>query len=315
MNITSHRDNLESFNETVAWLLASRTPSIRYLVLTRLMGEKEDGEKAAAARALIPQMDPAAYIIAQQAGGGYWNSERHYYSPKYTSSHWSMLLLTELALNPAHPAMQTGADHMLHMLAADIAAYRPGGRILWVCLLGNWLRYQLYCGRLGDERVQAVIEYVCEDILQGCPCQYNDQLPCAWGVARALFGLALIPPNTRTDLVKKALDAGTHFLVDEHRLENGKYPPESKKHSLWSKLSFPLFYQADILFVLRVLKELGAHTMPGAQPARQWLLNRRLASGVWRGSSPFARRTRPIDTDADAANRWVTLFALDVLTD
>ncbi len=298
----------------ITWLLASQTPSIRYLAMTRLAGEAVDSAKAAAARSLIADTGPAASILSQQQDGGHWNHQRHYYSPKYTSSHWSMLLLTELALDPSHPALQAGADHMLRMLEPEIAAYRPGDKLLWVCLLGNWLRYQLYCGNLEDERVQTVIRYVCEDVLKGCVCQYNYQLPCAWGVARALFGLALIPSDGRTSMVNTALQAGIHFLVNEYHLDKGDYPHKSKKHPLWSKTSFPLFYQADILSTLRLLKELDAHTLPGAQPARKWLLDRRTANGIWRGGSPFAKRTRPIGVEDDAVSRWVTLYARDVLS-
>ena len=302
------------FQEALDWLLASRTPSIRYLAHTRLAGESAAGAAAAEARAEIAGQDPGAYILAQQAAGGHWNSPKHYYSPKFTSSHWSMLLLSELALDPAHPAMQAGADHMLRMLEADIAAYRPGGRLLWVCLLGNWLRYQLYCGRLADERVQTVIRYICEDVARGCVCHWNHDLPCAWGVARSLYGLALIPPRERSPEVSGALESGIDFLINQHRLEKADFPDKTRKHALWAKTSFPLFYQADILFTLRVLKELGAHTLPNAQPARQWLLERQTTRGTWRGSSPFAKRTRPIDRDEkDAASRWVTLHALDVL--
>jgi hypothetical protein len=301
------------YQETLDWLLASRTPSIRYLALTRLAGERETSAAAAAARAEIAGQDPGAYILAQQGEGGHWNNPKHYYSPKFTSSHWSMLLLNELALDPAHPAMQAGADHMLRMLDADIAAYRPGGQLLWICLLGNWLRYQLYCGRLADERVQTVIEYICEDVARGCVCHWNQDLPCAWGVARSLFGLALIPAGSRAPAVNSALEAGIDFLINQHRLEKADYPDKTRKHALWSKTSFPLFYQADILFTLRVLKELGAHTLPGAQPARHWLLERRTSRGTWRGSSPFAKRTRPIDVEEGAASRWVTLHALEVL--
>ncbi len=71
----------------------------------------------------------------------------------------------------------------------------------------------------------------------------------------------------------------------------------------WFRLNFPLFYSADILFTLRGLQELGALEHPRAQEALDWLRARRNARGVWRGASPYRRRT------------WPALHALTVLKD
>lgn len=278
------------------------------------MGKSEDDSEVEAARSLIPTSGPAAEILAQQADGGYWKYQRHYYSPKYTSSHWSMLLLCELAVDPDHSAMQAGSYHMLRTVEKDVRAYQQGEKTGWGCLWGNWLRYQLYCGKLQDERVQEVIHILSKDVQQRCACLYNDGLPCAWGVARGLFGLALIPLDLQTSEVHEAIHMGIDFLANEFRLEAGDYPYIKKIHPTWSQLSFPLFYHADTLFVLRVLKEFNAHHLPGVRNARKQLAARRTNAGIWRGSSPFRSRTWPFMTEGDSLSRWLTLQVLDVLT-
>jgi hypothetical protein len=78
-------------------------------------------------------------------------------------------------------------------------------------------------------------------------------------------------------------------------------------------MNFPLFYQADILFVLRVLAELGALDRPGARPALEWLAARRTANGHWRGTSPFGSRTWPALAGREETSRWVSLQAAAVL--
>ena len=78
-------------------------------------------------------------------------------------------------------------------------------------------------------------------------------------------------------------------------------------------LFFPLFYQTDILFVLRVLAELGIIDHPGAQPAVDWLRNRQMSNGHWRGASPFRQRTWKVLGSGDETNRWVSLHAAMVL--
>ena len=301
-------------DRVIDWLLASPTPSIRYLTLTRLVGLRANDEQVLSARQVIASSGPAVDILAQQAPEGHWMNQRHYYSPKYTSSHWSMLLLCELGLDPRHAGLQAGADHMLSAVDKDISKIQVGDQKGWGCFWGNWLHYQLYCGKINDRRVDFVISYLIEDIKQRSACPYNEGLPCAWGAARALFGLAMIPDGIRTAEVEIAIRAGISFLVNEYQLDTANYPYVEKIHPVWSKISFPLFYQADKLFVLRVLKMLGAHQLPGVRKAREQLTEKRTSGGQWRGSSPYRSKTWPFMSEGDTINRWVTLYAMDILS-
>ncbi len=104
------------------------------------------------------------------------------------------------------------------------------------------------------------------------------------------------------------------FLLDTYRLVDANYPtPDNGKiHSLWTKVSFPLFYQVDILFTLRVLAELDALDRPGAQPALQWLAAQR-QNGRWRGGNPYRARTWRALGDREETDRWVSLYAAGIL--
>lgn len=300
------------FEETTAWLRDAKTPSIRYLTLTQLQGKAEGEAEATAIRLLIPTTSPVEEILAAQQPGGFWIADRNYYSPKYRSSHWSMLLLTELALDPAHASLRTGADYLQERVfqsPGDYFVFKKGVGCFW----GNWLRYQLYCGNYQDARIQEIIARTCVDIHRKGKCAYNYGLPCAWGVARDLYGLALIPEKSQDSTVQDAIQAGIQFLLAEYDLLKADYPYKQKIHPLWSKLSFPLFYQADILFVLRVLKALNALDHPGAQQALAWLAGQAAQNGQWHGGSPYRNRTWPFTAPEDSANHWLTLQALQVL--
>ncbi|GAI86138.1 unnamed protein product, partial [marine sediment metagenome] len=245
----------------------------------------------------------------------FWIADRSFYSPKYRSSHWSMLLLTELAVDPQHPKVRLGAKYMRERV------FRLRRNENWLfkdglgCFWGNWLRYQLSGGNFSDHWVQEIIQRTCDDILRQGRCLYNEELPCAWGIVRGLFGLALIPKNQRSQTVQDAVDAGIHFLLEEFSLLQADYPYVQKIHPTWAKLSFPLFYQADVLFVLLVMRELGALDRPGAQKPLQWLKEKAEINGRWRGGSPYRRRTWPFLASDDTVNHWLTLHALQVLAD
>lgn len=292
----------------IPWLLAARTPSIRALTLRRLLSRPEADADVQAARREMAASGPIPAILARQTARGDWANERSYYTPKYTSTHWSLILLAEFAADPADERLRRGVEFMLSDTAADAA--RPGHG--WVCFWGNLLRYALYTGFGDDPRVTRLTDRVARDATEaGWRCRYNGDLPCAWGAARALWGLAALPAEDRSPEVAAAIASGLALLLDGDRLVRADYPTPGKAHEIWRHLNFPLFYQADILFVLRVAAELGALDHPGARPALAWLAARRRANGTWSGTHPF--RTPRGLWDREETDRWATLHAAMVL--
>ncbi|MCB0062602.1 MAG: hypothetical protein KDE19_10825 [Caldilineaceae bacterium] len=77
------------------WLLQSAIPTIRYKTRTELIGYSAD--QAVTERAAIMREGPVPVLLAQQLENGAWVNANNYYSPKYKSTHWTLLLLTELA--------------------------------------------------------------------------------------------------------------------------------------------------------------------------------------------------------------------------
>jgi hypothetical protein len=292
----------------IPWLLATRTPSIRYLTLRRLLGRPEDDAEVQVARREMTASGPIPAILARQTERGNWANERSYYTPKYTSTHWSMILLAELAADPADERLRRGAEFML---ADTEAGLREDGHG-WVCFWGNLLRYALYCRFDDDPRAARLTDRVVRDATEaGWRCRHNDELPCAWGAARSLWGLAALPAERRSPEVAAAIASGLAFLLDGDHLVRADYPTPGKVHEIWGHLNFPLFYQADILFVLRVAAELGALDHPGARPALAWLAARRRTNTAWQGTSPF--RTPRGLWGHEEIDRWVTLHAAIVL--
>ena len=230
------------------------------------------------ARLSISAENPVRNILERQAPAGYWQIAKHYYSPKYRASHWSMLLLSELGMDPHHTAMQNGMTFMQDSFEDDQRLMKSEAPY-WGCLWGNALRYQLYCGNPHEAFIQSMLEYVVRDLQQLSRCQYNNGLPCAWGVVRDLYGLALLPAEKRSAQVNQAIQAGLKFMLEDYDLLAADYPHIEKVHPTWSKLSFPLFYQSDMLLVLRVAKELNARQTPQAMRGLAWLETQRNKNG------------------------------------
>jgi hypothetical protein len=296
----------------LSWLLEAETPTIRYLTLVDLMGLPEEDDRVREAQRAIMGEGPVPGILAEQTAMGNWAREHSFYTPKYTSTHWSLLLLAELRVEGTDPRFRRGAGFMLGDTAGRLnERLIMHGRGL-SCLYGNILRYVCHAGLAGDERAGTMIEYVVREMDNGhCRCDWNGGYACAWGAARTLWGLAALPPAMRGPTVQRAMEQGLEFLLAPSRLPNAEYPvpDDGRVHPIWSRLNFPLFYQADVLFCLRVVHELGALDRPGAQEGLDWLVGRWQKNGRWRGSSPFRRRTWPQMGGREETSRWVTLQA------
>jgi len=298
----------------VDWLLEAQTPSLQYLTLRRLLELPEDDSHVASARQAMESGGPIPAILAEQDETGSWSGS--IYSPKFTSSHWSMLLLTELSADPEDPRLKRGADFMLQLKWKFIQKFLHEKTHGLTCFWANLLRYSIYCDLESDPRAEKILSLVLNDALTfNWRCEYNYERPCAWGAARALWALAAIPTEERSDEVQTAIQNGLVFLLEEYDLSKANYPtpPSSTTHPIWLRLNFPLFYQADILFVLRLLSELNKLDHPGAQKSLDWLEKRQSPNGRWRGASPFCQRTWKSLGDRQETDRWVSLQSALVL--
>lgn len=292
-------------SELTDWLMQSESPSIRYLTSRHLLNKDDP-----ALRAEIMQTDPVKTILKGQSARGSWAHELSFYTPKYTASHWSMTLLTELAADPTDERMLRGVEAVLTDTAQMAEATFAPEHQDWVCLWGNILRYVGYCGRMDDPRAQRILELV--DLAagkRGWGCRFNGELACAWGAIRALWGLAALP--TRTPAIDASIQSGLTFLFDStYSLIKADFPTSGKPHKLWSGVNAFLFYQADILLTLRLAAELHQLDHPQVQAALDWLEARRGSNGRWRGASPYRRMTwKNLSTSAE----WVSLHAAVVL--
>ena len=302
-------------HEFTNWLLNAGTPTIRFQTMTDLLGYPADEPRLVQARQEIMSSGAVPAILSHQSKTGSWQGERSYYTPKYTSTHWSMLLLVEYSVDGRDARFHEGARHMLEVTAGDLSGRVETNTPGWDCFWGNLLRYALHAGLAADARVENVIHYTAINLQDGpCRCEHN-RGPCAWGAVRALWGLAAIPKARRTPELEGAIAQAVAFLLDSFRLIEANYPTWENKapNPLWFKLNFPLFYQADILFTLRVLDELNLLDHPGAQAALDWLEQRRLRNGRWPGVSPYRPRTWRELGDREETARWVSLQASRIL--
>jgi len=297
-------------DDPLPWLLERRDPSVRANTLRALLdrGPRDPELREAQSRAMAAP--PISTILRRQGVDGRW-AGASMYTPKYVSSHWQNVLLVEYGVDANDPRVKRGARKILE----DLSGTDHG--MGWVldadhglsCFTGNVVRYVSLAGYGNDPRLEPLVQRLVRDSKKfDAACVINGEEPCAWGYARLVWGLAALPEGARTRDVERTLRRGVEFLFS-YKMERGTYPTDTKRSHLWRELSFPLFYQADVLFVLRAIDAAGAIDDERAQPALAWLLARQDARGRWGGRAPYGDRM-PSRIDA---SKWVTLQAATIL--
>ncbi len=297
--------------DPMPWLLEKSDPAVRALTLRQLLdrGPRDAELRETQQRAMTSP--PISTLLKRQRADGGWPGP-NMYGPKYQASHWSNLLLIEYGADPGDSRVKRAARHVLEELSEP-----EHGGMGWVlardhgasCFTGTVVRYMALAGYGADARVEPLVERLVHDSKKyDAACWINGEDPCAWGYARLIWGLAALPEAARTREVERTLRRGVEFLLS-YKLERGRYPTATEPSYLWRQLSFPLFYQADVLFVLRAIDAAGEIDDPRAQPAIAWLLARQDARGRWAGRAPYAdRMASRVD-----ASKWVTLQVLTLL--
>lgn len=305
-------------SDSLAWLLESENPGVRYLAIRDLLDLSPDDKKLRAARKSAHKEGPIALILSNMEKDGYWVKAGPGYNPKYRSTVWSIILLAQLGASVNEDErIERACNYVLdHMCEGGqfttTTSGAPSGTV--DCLQGNILWSLMEFGydnpRLdkayewmartvtGDgiapmEDKEARVRYYGYKYGPTLACGVNNKLPCAWGGVKVMLALSKLPEKKRTPLIKKAIRQGVDFFfgIDP---TTAKYPTRdgSKPSRNWWKFGFPVFYITDLLQLAEAFVNLGYgkdNRLAGTldiirekQNARgQWLLEFDYADKTW----------------------------------
>jgi hypothetical protein len=313
-------------SDPLPWLLQNETPAVRHLALRRLLDERPDSPAVRSAQAAAMRSDPIAAILAAQDEDGFFEPRHRW--PKYRGPMYSLTFLHQAGADPAHSRVRRLCEYMLEGVPGLDGRLGPG--IDWQvhCFHGNTLAALINFGFADDERVQRAIDWqaraITGDGVRGWPlgrttgpgfaCGYNGGLSCAWGAIKALLAFAMIPPNERSPMTKRAIAKSVEFLLSCDPAV-ADYPAgwPGKVSPLWFRLGFPSGYVADLLQNLEALVAVGSARDARLGNAVDFILSRQDVRGRWRNDHVYERQTwAPFDT-THSTSKWVTLRACTVL--
>jgi hypothetical protein len=311
------------------WLLEEDQPSVRYLTLTELLGRKQSDREVREAQARIPKVGWAAEILARRDPGGWWVRETNLYQPKYISTNWNLLALSDLGATRVIPEVRDSCE--LWMRRSPLKGGGVGGNSGGHghhCYTGNMARALVRFGYSEDRRVAKAYEWLARTANPkgGWSCYSYAEGPAtsrnldSW---EGLSAFAVYPRSRWTPSMRECVARGTEYFLDKELHRQGeRYPP-------WYRFHWPVHYYYDLLVGLDILTALGQGDDPRLRFARTLLEKKRRPDGRWNldavhpdGPSSYETywrehpKDRPVPLTFEAARRpskMITLRALTVL--
>src|SRR5436309_5923348 len=146
------------------WLLEDNQPSIRYLALTQLLEKPEDDPDIQSAKEMIPKRGWAADILAEQKPGGWWVTQESLYRPKYNSTNWMLLILSDLGMTKAHPKIRKACELWIERFSKPDGGFAmDGSKKSHLCTLGNTTRALVKFAYADHPKAKSAFEWLAEN--------------------------------------------------------------------------------------------------------------------------------------------------------
>ena len=330
-----------SWQKSLDWLLEvdPLNPGVRYFVLADLLERGADDPELLGARQDVMAHGPVPVILDNQAPEGYWVEPGPGYYPKYRGSVWQIIFLAQLGADGRDPRVKAGCDYLLNHSLSRLGGFsmngNPSGQIH--CLEGNLGGAMIDLGWLGDERLDAALDWLARSVIgegiapaeerqadvrylrsgnsgPGFACSANDHLPCAWGAIKAMLALSKVPESDRTPVMEAALKTGVGFLLGTDPA-TAEYPMgySEKPNRSWFRFGYPIGYVTDVLQNLELLTVLGYGPDSRLANALDLLLSKQDDQGHWKLEYTYNGKTWVDIEEKNQPSKWVTLRALRVL--
>ncbi|MDG6941330.1 MAG: terpene cyclase/mutase family protein [Nitrososphaerota archaeon] len=244
---------------------------MRDLVDGASMSELEEAKRAITARGWVN-----AILSRQQPGGNWLDKEDALYRPKYVSTNWMLLLLSDLGVTKEDSRVAKACALWMDTYArADGGFDTPGAENSEHCLVGNTARGLIKFGYADEPRVKTALDLLVKTQKDdgGWHC-----FPSSSGTLDAWEGMsafAAYPRQKWTRGMKAAVEKGAEFFL-ERRLSR-----QGRRYDPWLRFHFPYHYYYDILVGLEFMTALGYGDDYRIKPALTRLMKKQREDGRW----------------------------------
>jgi len=317
-------------NSVIDWLLEENQPSVRYLALTELLGLSEKDAEVKSTKENIATIGWAKDILEKQNPSGYWIDEQSLYWPKYVSTNWMLLILSDLGLTKEEPRIEKACQIWMKRFGKKDGGFDDAeeSKTGHLCITGNTARALVKFGYVDHPKVRRAFEWFVrkQSNLGGWSCwnfgkRSSGRNLDSW---EPLSAFAVYPRRKWTRSMKIAVEKGAEFFLERELHKQGdRYEP-------WYRFHYPVHYYYDILVGLDSLTALGYSGDKRLGYAISLLKKKRRADGRWKldavnpdAESPQAKWNKDHPKQASVPfaleklgkpSKMITLNALKVLS-
>ncbi|MBI5880114.1 MAG: hypothetical protein HZB53_20895 [Chloroflexi bacterium] len=305
------------------WLLEG-DPAIRWQALRDLRGAAE--RTVTRERKRVAREGWGAQLLALQDAEGTW--AHGLYTPKWTSTHYTLMLLRDFGLPPDNAQARQGCRLLLDGgiqpdggINNDLGAKKT--RRGETCVTGMTLSLLSYF-ELDDERLDVVAAHLLEEQMPdgGWNCRrplgathssFNTTISALEGLRHYELhrGSALRQAQRTQRAVRAAQRRAREFLL-QHQLFRSHRTGNIVK-TIFTRFSFPPRWHYDILRALDYFQAVNAPRDPRLADAIGIVNETRASDGRWSLQNTYTGKTFFELERRGAPSRWNTLRALRVL--
>lgn len=296
----------------ISWLLAGDI-AIQYQVYRDLLQKTE-----LSLQNRIAQEGWGANFLAQRRPEGHWG--QRFYQPKWTSSHYTLLDLRNLCIDPRNTLIRESIDIIARTEKGLDGGINPSKEIKDsdVCINGMFLNYASYFG-IDESLLTSVVDFILSQKMRdgGFNCRLNrsgakhSSLHTTLSIAEGIAEYRMQGYTYRLDELKRA-ERSCHEFIMLHQLflsdRTGKII-----HPDFLRLSYPRRWRYDILSALDHFQHAGVAWDLRMQAAIDVLLSKKNKNSTWNLNAKHAGQTHFEMEKAGKPSRWNTLRVLRVL--
>lgn len=298
-------------DEVLAWLLDS-DPAIRWQVMRDLTDSP--ASEVDIERARVPNEGWGRRLLDLQADDGNWGGGS--YTPKWTSTTYTLLLLRHFGIDPANPSVTQAVERVREKVTIGNAGWPFFSYRTETCVTGLVLALASYYVEGGDDG-ETVVDFLLGEQLEdggwNCATARGSTRASFNTTIMALEGLLEYERSTGANqTIRSARERGHEYLLDRHlfrSLRTGEVISER-----WKLFSFPPRWHYDVLRGLEYLRDAGVDLDDRAGEALALVESKRRSDGRWPLQNPHAGEVHfQMEDGAGKPSRWNTLRALRVL--
>jgi hypothetical protein len=259
-----------------------------------------------------------AALLAARGAAGHWG--RGFYQPKWTSSHYTLLELKNLAVSPGCPPARETVALILRTEKGDDGGLNPSStvRMSEACVTGMALNYASYFGA-EQERLTSVVDFLLGQRLPdgGFNCRFNrtgarhSSVHTTISVVEGITEYRRRGYSYRVDELSTAQAESLEFFLRHHlfRSERSGRVIDTE----FTRLHHPARWHFDVLRGLDAFADAGVPYDRRMDDALEVLRRRKGDDGRWAANRAYPGATHLPVEPAGRPSRWVSLVATRVL--